>query len=410
MRILQVSKFLVRRGGVETYLIDLGSLLKEAGNDVQYFGMDDPERVVGNRYGVYAPPIELGGSQGLGRIADVSRTVESKEAAARMTEQLCDFEPDVIHFNNIHYHLTPSVIVAADEWRKRADKPVALVMTMHDYHSIVPCDGCMNNHTYEICDACLDGRYWRCAWRGCTRGGRAKSIVASIEAEHWARQHVWKRLDAVVCPSAFMKDKFDRVADFQGRTVHLPNFTNLERRSYKKDRYVLYFGAYNRDKGVATLLEIARRHPEIEFKFAGRGPLATSMKGMANVEDLGFNTGDALRAIVGRATLTVAPSEWLENSPFVVLEALCTGTPVLGARVGGIPELINEGVTGELFEFRNPADLERKLVSLWNDPERCARYAANCASFEPMSGKEYVERITEIYERAAHLPEQEHVA
>ena len=78
--------------------------------------------------------------------------------------------------------------------------------------------------------------------------------------------------------------------------------------------------------------------------------------------------------------------------------------------MGGIPELINEGVTGERFEFRNPADLERKLVSLWNDPERCARYAANCASFEPMSGKEYVERITEIYERAAHLPEQEHVA
>lgn len=401
MKILQVSKFLVRRGGAETYLFDLGSLLEEAGNDVQYFGMDDPQKVVGNRYGIYAPAIELGGSQGLERIADVARTIESKEAAARMRELLCAFEPDVVHFNNIHYHLTPSVIVAADEWRRTAGKPITLVMTMHDYHSIVPCDGCMNNRTYEICDACLDGRYWRCASRGCTRGGRAKSIVASMEAEHWARRHVWRRLDAVVCPSAFMKDKFDRVADFRGRTVHLPNFTNLERRVYEKDRYILYFGAYNRDKGVGTLLEIARKHPEIEFKFAGRGPLAASMSGLINVDDLGFNSGEALRAIVGRATLAVMPSEWPENSPFAVIEALCSGTPVLGARVGGIPELIEEGVTGELFEFRNQADLERKLVSLWNDQERCARYAVNCASFDPMSGDEYVKRITEIYETAA---------
>ena len=91
------------------------------------------------------------------------------------------------------------------------------------------------------------------------------------------------------------------------------------------------------------------------------------------------------------------PSECLENSPFAVLEALCSGTPVLGARIGGIPELIDEGVTGELFEFRNSFDLESKLVSLWNDLERCSRYAANCASFEPMSPGRYVDALTDIY-------------
>lgn len=64
MKILQVSKFLVRRGGVETYLLDLGSLLENAGHEVQYFGMDDPNKLVGNKWGIYAPAMELGGGAG----------------------------------------------------------------------------------------------------------------------------------------------------------------------------------------------------------------------------------------------------------------------------------------------------------------------------------------------------------
>lgn len=407
MRILQVSKFLVRRGGVETYLLDLGSLLENAGHEVQYFGMDDPNKLVGNKWGIYAPAMELGGAQGLDRVRDIGRSIDSIENGKRMARLLDAFQPDIVHFNNIHYHLTPSVIRAAFEYKSRSNHPVGLVMTMHDYHSVVPCDGCMSNKTYEICDRCLDGHFARCAFRGCTRGGRAKSAVAAIEAAYWRRRHVYGMLDAVICPSKYMKDKFDRVGDFANLTLHLPNFTNLERRSYAKNRYVLYFGAYNRDKGVGTLLEVAKKHPEIPFKFAGRGPYASSMTGITNVEDLGFNTGEVLRAIVGQATLTVMPSEWLENSPFAVLEALCSGTPVLGARIGGIPELIDEGVTGELFEFRNSIDLESKLVSLWNDPERCSRYAANCASFEPMSAGRYLDALTDIYAGAMKRKSEE---
>lgn len=401
MRVLMVSKFLERRGGVETYIADLGRILAEAGHDVQYFGMDGTGRTLGNRYGVYAPPVELGGRQGLGRAADVARTIDSRAAGRQMARILGEFRPDVVHFNNIHYHLTPSVIEAAAGYRASSGGRARLVMTMHDYHSVVPCDGCMDNAFYEVCDRCLDGRYLRCAIRGCTRGGRAKSAVAALEALYWARRHVYRELDAAVCPSAYMRSKFDRVADFAGRTVHIPNFANLARRSYEKSRYVVYFGAYNRDKGVGTLLGVAARHPEIEFRFAGRGPIAPGAAGLPNVEDLGFLEGDRLRELVGRAVLAVVPSELPENSPFAVLEALCLGTPVLGARVGGIPELVDDGATGELFDFRDPADLEARLVSLWGDPGRCARYARGCAGFEPMPPARYLEEITRVYEGEA---------
>lgn len=403
MKILQVSKFLGRRGGVETYLIDLGHMLERFGCEVEYFGMDDPERVVGNRWGIYASSIELGGNQNCSRINDIAKTINSKDNKRLFTQLLSRFEPDIIHFNNIHYHLTPSVLEAASEYKRKADKPVGVVMTMHDYHSLVPCDGCMNNRTYEICDQCVDRRFARCAVRGCTRGGRAKSAVAFLEASYWNGKHVYRHLDRVICPSGYMKAKFDLVDDFAGRTVHLPNFANLERRVYEKDRYVLYFGAYNRDKGVQTLIDIAKGHPEIMFKFAGRGSLSSLMEGLPNVQDLGFNDGEALREIIGRATFVVVPSECLENSPFAVLESICSNTPVLGADIGGIPELIECGVTGELFAFRDKQDLERRLVSLWGDPGRCARYADNCAKFKPMSGNEYLVRLMDVYKQAMSM-------
>lgn len=412
MKVLMVTKFLERRGGVETYVAELSRILGEAGHDVQCFGMDSPERILGNDWGIYAPPMDLAGSQRVGRLRDVARTVKSAENAGLLTGLLKEFAPDVVHFNNIHYHLTPSVVMAAERWRAEAKPSASLVMTMHDYHCIVPCDGCLNNRAYEVCDDCLDGRFARCAARGCVRGGRAKSLVAAMEATYWRKLHVYKNLDAVICPSKRMREKFERVSDFSGRTLHLPNFTSTERAPEipEKGGYVLYFGAYNRDKGVGTLLDIAERHPEIPFVFCGRGDAAFSgrMAALPNVEDKGFLAGDDLRDVISRATLAAVPSECLENSPFAVLEALSLGTPVLGANAGGIPELVEEYVTGELFEFRNAADLEKRLVSLCKDPRLLSCYAENCLDWSPMTPERYRDRLVRIYDNpAAALADEE---
>lgn len=399
MKVLLVNKFLVPRGGVETYVFDLGRALTAAGHEVQYFGMDDSRRLVCNEWDIYANAMDLHGKQGASKLFDVARTINSKENARKMAELLEHFCPDVVHLNNIHYHLTPSVLVEAARFKRRRGH-VGIVMTAHDYHYVVPCDGCMDNTSYEVCDACLDGHYSRCIGRRCARGGLAKNIVSAAESYYWHGKNAYQLLDRVICPCAVLKEKYDKVAEFRGRTVHIPNFTNLERRSYAKDRYVLYFGGYYRNKGVGTLLDVAEKHPEIDFRFAGRGDYAERMASLPNVTDLGFMTGEDLFEVVGRATLTVLPSEWLENSPFAVLEALCCGTPVLAANVGGIPELVGDGVTGELFRFRDEEDLERRLVSLWNDPARCARYAENCRDFEPMTEVRYLDLLNDVYKEA----------
>ena len=412
MRVLLVNKFLERRGGVETYVLELGRVLAEAGHEVQYFGMDGPERVVGNEWGIYVPRIELGGRQGLARVADVARTVRSRTAHDLLADLLRRFQPDVVHLNNIHYHLTPTVIEAAAEYKAAAKRPVGIVMTEHDFHSVIPCDGCLNNSTYQICDECLDGRYFRCARRACVRGGRAKSVVGALESAYWHTCGVYRHVDVAICPSAYMRGKFEAVPEFSGRTAHIPNFSNVQRavRPAKKEGYVLYFGAYNRDKGVGALAEVARRHPEITFRFAGRGPLAEVIRALPNAQDLGFLSGDDLREVIAKASLAVVPSECLENSPFTVIEAQCLCTPVLGANVGGIPELVKDGATGRLFEFRDERDLERKLVKLMTDSELLERYARNCKEFEPMSCEHYLGLLEDVYRHAQERRPHEEAA
>ena len=214
MKILMVNKFLVRRGGVETYVTELGKMLAAADHEVQYFGMDSEGRTLGNDWGIYVPNVDLGGRQGPTRLLDVPCAVCSRENARRMSQLLEVYEPDVVHFNNLHYHLTPSVIESAAVYRAQVDHPVSLVMTMHDYHCAVPCDGCMDNSSYEVCDRCLDGRYLRCVVRGCVRGGRAKSIVAALESFYWHHSGTYRLLDRVICPSLCVKQKFDRLSDF----------------------------------------------------------------------------------------------------------------------------------------------------------------------------------------------------
>jgi len=130
---------------------------------------------------------------------------------------------------------------------------------------------------------------------------------------------------------------------------------------------VLYFGRFSQEKGIGTLVEVAKELPDIPFVFAGSGPLEHLLEGIPNIKNVGFQRGEALEMLIREARFTVYPSEWYENCPFSVMESQMYGTPVLGANIGGIPELIRVGETGELFESGNEKELCTKLSRLWNE-------------------------------------------
>jgi glycosyltransferase involved in cell wall biosynthesis len=137
--------------------------------------------------------------------------------------------------------------------------------------------------------------------------------------------------------------------------------------------------------------------PDIQFVFAGVGPLEHQVNEVVNIRNVGFQSGSALESLIREARFSIYPSEWYENCPFSVIESQMYGTPVLGADIGGIPELISAGETGELFISGDVADLTRKIRALWDDKSKTEKYKNNCRENRFDTSAEYVNRIIGVY-------------
>ena len=393
MKILMVNKFLYPKGGAETYVIELGALLKQHGHQVQYFGLANDKNTQGNAAGVLVSDIDF--STGILRNLHAPlRIIYSREARRKIRMVLEDFQPDVVHLNNIQFHLTPSVILEVHKYRMETGRSVKIVYTAHDYQLVCPSHGLLDASA-RICEQCLDGRYWHCFQKKCLKNSRAKSLLATLDAYFWKYTPAYSYLDTIICCSAFLKSKLDTQLRFRKKTVVLRNFAQVPKpKPVEKAGYVLEFGHLSRDKGTLTLLEAARNMPETTFHFAGFGPAVEEIRKLPNCEYLGFLTGETLETEIRRAAVTICPSLWYENCPFSVIESQTYGTPVLGSRIGGIPELITEGKTGELFTPGDARDLEVKLRTILSDPEQ---YSRNCGQTPPETPESYYQTLMKIY-------------
>ena len=198
--------------------------------------------------------------------------------------------------------------------------------------------------------------------------------------------------------SEFMKTKMDSNPLFATKTVAMHNFIDkVEWNETPKKDYVLYFGRFSEEKGIGTLIKVCKELPDVQFIFAGTGPLEETVNGIKNIKNVGFQKGEALEKLIREARFSIYPSEWYENCPFSVMESQMYGTPVLGADIGGIPELIQVGKTGELFESGNAEDLKKKIEKLWGDKKLCAEYSANCKDISFDTIDEYYEKIMKVY-------------
>ena len=372
MKILMINKFLYPNGGSETYMFKLGEQLQKMGHEVQYFGMEHEGRIVGNRVNAYTSDMDFHGGSKMAKLLYPIKTIYSVEARQKIRLVLDDFQPDVCHLNNFNYQLTPSIILEIRKWSKQVGKNCRIVYTAHDYQLVCPNHMCNHPQSHENCEKCLGGHFLNCVKGRCIHGSLAKSAVGAAEAILWNALGVYKELDQVICCSHFLKTKLDTNPVLAQRTIAMHNFiepVEQEENVQKKD-YVLYFGRFSREKGIATLIDVCRQLPDIPFVFAGTGPLADQLEGIPNVQNVGFQMGEALKKLISEARFTVYPSEWYENCPFSVMESQMYGTPVLGARIGGIPELIREGVTGELFESGNAGELKKQIHDIWDEVTR----------------------------------------
>lgn len=397
MKILMINKFLHPNGGSETYIFKLGAYLQSMGHEVQYFGMEHEGRCVGNRVNAYTSDMDFHGGSKLSKLTYPLKTIYSSEARKKLRLVLEDFQPEVCHLNNFNYQLTPSTLLEIAKWKKEGH-PCRVIFTAHDYQLVCPNHMCNNPNTGENCEKCLGGHFGNCTKGKCIHGSLAKSAVGTLEAMLWNGCGVYKNIDVMICCSEFLKTKMDCNPLFAGKTLALHNFVDkVERKETEKQDYVLYFGRFSREKGIDTLLKVCKALPDIPFVFAGTGPLEGEIAGVPNIKNVGFQRGQALENLIRQARFSVYPSQWYENCPFSVMESQLYGTPVLGADIGGIPELIEVGKTGELFESGNAAQLEKKIRTLWEDRELTDRYSENCAHLRFDDVAAYTEKLLKLY-------------
>lgn len=387
MKILLSNKFYYRRGGDCIYMLNLEQLLKQHGHEVAVFAMDYQENI-STPWSKYFP-------QNMSKLMAFTRPFGSNEVKTKFNRLLDDFKPDVVHLNNIHTQLSP---VMAELAHKRGIK---VVWTLHDYKLLCPRYDCLRNGT-DICELCFNGDKSNCKTYKCIKGSALASMIGYKEAVTWNRERLEASTDVFVCPSHFMAEKMAQGKFDKKKLLTLCNFIDVDKckkYEYSKEDYYCYVGRLSHEKGVSTLIEAAKQLP-YKLVVIGGGALSDELKAKANgskgkIELVGYKQWDEIKTLVGKARFTVIPSEWYENNPLSVIEAQCIGTPVLGANIGGIPELIENGVTGMTFESHNVDDLTKKIETMWQYTFNYKEIAQN--SQARYNSENYYQGIMKIY-------------
>lgn len=356
MKILLSNKFYYRRGGDCIYMLNLEQLLKSHGHDVAVFAMDYPENIE-TPWKQYFP-------QNMSKLMAFTRPFGSAEVKAKFNKLLDDFKPEIVHLNNIHTHLSPIIAELAH------NRGIKVVWTLHDYKLLCPRYDCLRNGN-DICELCFNEDKSSCKTYKCMKGSTLASFIGYKEATTWNRRRLEKCTDVFICPSKFMEQKMAQGGFNSKKLVSLCNFIDIDKckkDTYEKENYYCYVGRLSHEKGVKTLIKAAQKLP-YKLVIIGGGPLSDELKNETtntNIEFVGYKQWDEIKEIVSKARFSVIPSEWYENNPLSVIEAQCLGTPVLGANIGGIPELIENGITGMSFESRNVKELRHKIENMWH--------------------------------------------
>lgn len=300
----------------------------------------------------------------------VTRSIYSIEVKKAIQREIEDIKPDIVYIIHFVNKLSPSVIQGA----KQMGVPV--VLRLSDYFLLCPRFDFLCER--RICEDCLTKGYLSCVKKRCVKGSLFASMIRVLSMKIHHLLNVYKAVDAFITPSEFLKKKLSSNG-FNERKIHcIPTFA-VQEMSFSGNSpigsYGLYFGRISEEKGVETLVRAYEMLPDHSLKIVGddtteeaeRLKEYMSKKQINNIEFLGFKKGVELEEIIQHARFVVIPSIWYDNLPNTALESFQQSKPVIASNIGSLPELVEDGYNGYLFETGNAKELIERIRLMDSD-------------------------------------------
>jgi len=386
MKVLIVHNEYARFSGEETVVVAQQEILEHHGDTVSFFrkGSDRLNDKV------------------LGRAAAFFSGINNPRSRRKIRAMLKRHRPDIVHVHNVFPWISPAILPECG----RAGVPV--VMTVHNYRLVCPNGLHMPKGRYEICEKCCGGKEYWCVLQNCEQS-YAKSLGYALRNYVARRLGLFrKNVTLFACLTDFQRQRLMAEGYPADRLRVLPNMCPV-RMEVQEDSpgggdYVAYVGRISPEKGIEVLLSAAKRLQDVPFRLAGSYDAMPEVvdKGSSNVSFLGNLDTKRLAEFYRQSRLLVLSSRWFEGFPMAIVEAMAHGKAVVAPRIGGIPEIVDDGETGLLFAPGDTEDLAAKVRYLWGNPDLCRQMgqAGREKALREYSAESYYERLIALYEEA----------
>lgn len=383
MRIIVAHTIYQQRGGEETVFESEVDLLRKNGHEVFTYVRRNDE--------LTSIPAPIAAAE----------TIWSREAARAIADLVKTTQAELVHFHNTFLRISPSAYYAAKE------RGAAVVQTLHNYRLLCPVATFVRDG--KRCEDCVGKTPpWPSIIHACWRGSRVQTaIVASMLTTHRLLGTWTKKVDRFITLSEFSRQKFIQGGMQPEKIAVKPNFVSrTSREPTKPGNYALFAGRLSVEKGILQLLEAWKHIGTIPLKIVGDGPLRDNVireiTRFQQAEWLGYQVNKQVFQFMANAYLLVFPTIRPEGLGLSGLEALSVGLPVIAPRLGVMEVMIQDGVTGLLFEPNNPKDLAAKVKWAFDHPAEMQKMRKACllAYEERWSPEKNYETLIKIYEQA----------
>jgi len=325
----------------------------------------------------------------------------SRRAFRKLLEEK---KPDIVHIQNLYPFISASILPEC----QKAGVPV--VMTVQNYRLV--CPNGLHMVRGMVCEKCCGGREFWCVLRNCENnifkslGYALRSYVAR------KRGYFMDNVTLFAAVTQFQRKRLIKDGFPDEHIVVNPNMASIddtlsENDLAKPNDFVAHIGRISPEKGIPTLLDAACQCPEIPFKTTGTLDRMPEMATRApkNFKFVGFLDSPSLTNFFVASRMIVICTICFEGFPMVVVEAMLHGKAVICSRIGGLPEIVEDGKTGLLFEPGNAKELAEKIRYLWERPSLCLKMgeAGREKALREYSPERYYEQLLDCYKKAISI-------